>query len=242
MIKINLLPAEKRKAERTPLPRFFLIVMNAAALVLFALGIAFYVFIKIPMIERETADLLKERQDLQRDVERHDQLEKDFRALQAKVAQINQLTNRNLEWWQAINSVWDVIVENDKVWIDEMKLMDSKGLTTEIKKTDPTAKDTPPYGLQMKCHVAGDEVATVTKFRKALRDNPTLKKLMPGLNINVEWKKDDEKDFPEGNSLSFVVTLIGPVQAPPPPAARPAPPRAPGAPGATPVSAPAPVK
>ena len=31
MIKINLLPTEKRKAERTPLPRFLLIASTAAA-------------------------------------------------------------------------------------------------------------------------------------------------------------------------------------------------------------------
>ena len=56
MIKINLLPPEKRKAGRTPLPRFFLIVINAAALVLFGAGIAFYALIKIPAINADIGE------------------------------------------------------------------------------------------------------------------------------------------------------------------------------------------
>lgn len=221
MIKINLLPSEKRKAERTPLPRFFLIVINAAALVLFAAGIAYYALIHIPIVRSQTADAIRERADLQKDVDKHDQLEKELQALQAKVRQIDQLTNRDLEWWQAVNALWDVVIENEKVWIDDIKMLDGRAVAAELKKSDSAYKDTPPYGIAMRCHVAGDEVETLTKFRKALRDNPTLKKLAPGLNINVDWKKDDEKSYQEGFSLSFNVTLVAPVMAPGKPAAAP---------------------
>lgn len=214
MIKINLLPSEKRKAERTPLPRFFLIVVNAAALVLFAAGIAFYVLIKIPSIKRDIDDAVRTRQSLQSAVETHDRLQKELQALQAKVGQIDQLTNRGVEWWQAVNAVWDIIIDNEKVWIDDIKMLDGKAVAGELKKADAAFKDTPPYGLAMRCHVAGDDVETLTRFRRSLRDNPVLQKIMPGLNINVDWKKDEEKGFAEGYSLAFTVTLVGPTQAP----------------------------
>ena len=214
MIKINLLPPEKRKAERTPLPRFFLIVINAAALVLFGAGIAFYTLIKIPSINADIAAAVAVRANLQGAVDTHDRLEKELKALQAKVGQIDQLTRRNIEWWQAINALWDVIVSNEKVWIDDIRMLEGKSTMGELKKGDSSLRDIPPYGVSMKCNVAGDEVEAMTAFRTSLKEHAVLKKLLPGLNINVDWKKVEEKDYSEGYSLNFSVTLVGPVQAP----------------------------
>jgi hypothetical protein len=217
MIKINLLPSEKRKAERTPLPHFVLIVINAAALVIFAAGIAYFALIKIPDIDNQTQAAVRERQSLQKDVETHDLKLKEMQGLQAKVGQIDQLTTRNIEWWQAINAVWDVIVENDKVWIDDIKMLEAKGVAGQIKRSDSASRDAPPFGLAVRCHVAGDEVAAMTQFRTALKEHPGLKKLLPGLNIDVDWKKTEEREYPEGHSLAFEVTLMGPFKAPPKP-------------------------
>jgi hypothetical protein len=218
MIKINLLPSEKRKAERTPLPRFFLIVINAAALVLFGAGIAFYALIKIPSINARVKDAQRTRADLQSAVDEHDRLEKDLKALQAKVGQIDQLTRRNIEWWSAVNALWDVIVDNEKVWIDEIKMLEGKQSAAEFKKADSTFKDTPPYGVTMKCHVAGDDVETMTRFRTALKEHALLKKLLPTINMNVDWKKTEERDYAEAFALNFSITMVGPVQAPVKPA------------------------
>lgn len=228
MIKINLLPAEKRKAERTPLPRFFLIVINAAAFVLFAAGIVYFTLIKLPMVERDIKSKLDQRANLQRDVEKHDALQKDLEALKQKVGQIDQLTNRNIEWWQAVNAVWDVIQENPKVWIDDLKMVDGKGAAGDIKKVDPASKDVPPFGLSLRCHVSGDDVATLTQFRTSVKNNPILQRILPGINISVEWKKDDEKDYTERYSLAFSVMLYG-KGAPPPTPTKPTGPTKPGA-------------
>ena len=236
MIRINLLPSEKRKAERTPLPHFFLILVNAAALLLFGAGIVYFTLIKIPAVEREITSNINLRKDLQPKVEEHDALQKELEALKQKVTQIDQLTHRNVEWWQAINALWDVIQENPKVWLDDIKMIDGKASAAELKKVDPASKEAPPFGLTARCHVSGDEVAVLTRFRTSLKNNPVLSKLMPGVNINVDWKKDDEKEFAERYSLSFTVSLYGKVVAPPTPAAAPRPGARPGA--ATPVSAP----
>ncbi len=231
MIKINLLPAEKRKAERTPLPRFFLIVINAAAFVLFAAGIIYFTLIKLPQVERDIRSNLDQRANLQKDVEKHDARQKELEALKQKVGQIDQLTTRGIEWWQAVNAVWDVIQENPKVWIDDLKMVDGKTAVTELKKSDPLARDVPPFGLSLKCHVSGEDVSTLTQFRTSIKNNPILQRILPGLNISVDWKKDDEKAYAELYSLAFSVTLFGKVPLPPAPAK-------PAAPAAVPVAAP----
>ena len=225
MIKINLLPSEKRKAERTPLPRFFLIVINAAAFVLFAAGIIYFTLIRIPQVERDIRSAREQRANLQKDVDKHDALQKDLEALKVKVGQIDQLTHRGIEWWQAVNAVWDVIQENPRVWIDDLKMLDAKSTASEIKKFDPTSKDAPPFGLSLRCHVAGDEVATLSQFRTSMKNHPVLQKILPGINFSVDWKRDDEKDYAERYSLSFNISLFGKVEppaAPAKPAAKPA--------------------
>ena len=58
----------------------------------------------------------------------------------------------------------------------------------------------------------------MTRFRTSLKEHALLKKLLPGLNINVDWKKSEEKDYAEAYSLNFNVTLVGPMQAPAKPA------------------------
>jgi hypothetical protein len=219
MIKINLLPSEKRKAERTPLPRFFLIVVNAAALFLFAAGIVYFTLIKIPAVEREIKSNLSQRKDLEPKVKEHDDLQKELEGVKTKVLQIDQLTNRNIEWWQAVNAVWDVIQENPKVWVDDIKMVDGKAAASDIKKADGLSKDTPPFGLGLKCHVSGDEVSALTAFRTSFKTNPVLQRILPGVNFNVDWKKDDEKDYQERYSLSFTVALYGKIEPPAKPTA-----------------------
>src|SRR6185436_7575887 len=56
MIKINLLPTEKRKAERTPLPRFLLIASTAAAFFI----LLFYNIFILTQISRTRDDIATE--------------------------------------------------------------------------------------------------------------------------------------------------------------------------------------
>jgi hypothetical protein len=39
-------------------------------------------------------------------------------------------------------------------------------------------------------------------------------KLLPNLNLDTEWKVEDEADYEEKNSLSFVIRLLGPTPEP----------------------------
>lgn len=208
MIKINLLPPEKRKAERTPVSRFAFILVDVVAAMLILAYLA-TVVLKIWDTEQQIQDAQARLASLQKDVEQYERLEKEHAQLQAKVREIDGITRRDVEWWEAINAVWDVIHQNPKVWIDDLKILDDRAAATDIKKMDGQTNLQPLYGVAMRCHVGGNEVSEMTRFRTDLKNNPVLNRLLPLLNFDVDWRVEEEKDAGEQYSLSFNVALYG---------------------------------
>jgi hypothetical protein len=244
MIKINLLPTEKRKAERTPLPRFLLIASTAAAFFIL-LFYNLWILKRISDKKDEIAMQQAELQRLQPFVQEHDKLLARQTELQNKVREIEGLINRDVEYWRTINALWDVIHQNPRVWIDDLRVLDARAAPGELRRGDPETKEAVAYGVTMRCHVAGEEVTEMTKFRKALKDNTILQENLTLINFDVDWRVTDEKekDSTETHSIDFSISMFGlatkPVKkAPVAPGAKPATP--PGAkPAATPVNAPA---
>src|ERR1043166_9173210 len=228
MIRINLLPAEKRKAERTPLPRLTLLMATAAAATLIIAYIAL-ILIRIRNTNNEINDIngrLNSPQ-MKANLALFDKLTAEQADLTRKVTEIRDLTDRKMKapWWRAINALWDVINAHPRVWIDDIKALDERAIQGAVKQADPDDKTAPPAGIQVRCHVSGDEVAEMTKFRTALKNNAVLKEWLTFININVDWKIDDETEF-KSNSISFNISMWGPtkplekkgVQPPKPPA------------------------
>lgn len=216
MIRINLLPAEKRKAEKTPLPRLTLIMLTAAA----ATGLVFWVLVlllKIKSTGDEITDFSNQlnSKQMKDDLAKFDTLTKEKGRLTAKLNEIRDLSKRQVEdgWWRAINALWDVINSYPRVWIDDIRALDERAVQGEVKRADADDKLAPPYGVTMRCHVAGDEVVEMTRFRNALKDNPILKETLTYINMNVDWKVDDEKEY-NSSSISFNVSMWGAMTKP----------------------------
>lgn len=213
MIKINLLPVEKRKTERTPLPRM-LLIMGTAAVAMIAILANVVVYLQIIGIENSIQERKDTLERLKPRVDEHDRLTAQVARLQAKVREIESLVKREVEYWRAVNALWDVIQESPKVWIDDLRILDSSAASGEIKRIDPESKDGSPYGVTMRCHVAGDEVVEMTAFRDKLKKHPFLMEFLSTVNFNVDWRVEPEKDFAEDSSISFQVSILGPMVPP----------------------------
>ena len=253
MIKINLLPTEKRKAERTPLPRFLLIASTAAAFFI----LLFYNLWILKRISDKKDEIAMQQAELTRlapFVQEHDKLLARQGELQNKVREIEGLINRDVEYWRAVNALWDVIHQNPRVWIDDRRILDARAAPGELRRGDPDTKEAVAYGVTMRCHVASEEVTEMTKFRKALKENLVLQENLTLINFDIDWRvndeKDKDKDGQDSHSIDFAVSMFGlptkpvkkaPVPAgakPPAPGTKP-PPAPPGAkPAGAPVSAP----
>jgi hypothetical protein len=210
MIKINLLPTEKRKAERTPLPRFLLIASTAAAFFIL-------LFYNLWILKRisDTVDATKEQNNiltsLKPQVDKYELLLAEETALKNKVKEIESLINRDVEYWRMVNALWDVIHSNPRVWIDDFRVLDARTAPGELRRVDPEAKDAVAYGVTMRCHVAGEDVIEMTKFRKALKDHPLLQEILTLINFNVMWNVTEEKskEIEEAHAIDFDIAMFG---------------------------------
>jgi hypothetical protein len=217
MIRINLLPIEKRKAEHTPVPRFFMIIATAGM----AAGIFFYVMyilLEINSVSNQIQETRDQLTKLQPKVSEFERLTQQKQAALAKLSEITSVLTRDIDigYWRAANALWDVVSAHHKVWIEDFKMMDARTAQGEYKRSFPDGKETPPYGFSMRCHVAGAEVREMTRFREALKEHPVLVNCMPTLNFNPDWKLDDEKEHAERYSISFSVSLFGSLDVPKP--------------------------
>jgi cell division protein FtsB len=210
MIKINLLPTEKRKAERTPLPRFLLIASTAAAFFIL-------LFYNLWILKRisDTVDATKEQNNilvsLKPKVDEFERLSAEETALKNKVKEIESLITRDVEYWRMVNALWDVIHSNPKVWIDDFRVLDARTAPGELRRVDPESKDAVAYAVTMRCHVAGDDVNEMTKFRKALKDHPLLQEILTLINFNVMWNVTEEKmkEVEESHAIDFDIAMFG---------------------------------
>lgn len=236
MIKINLLPVEKRKTERTPMPRLVLIMSTAAVFAVVILWLA-WAWLQISNVEEAIASKEQRKAQLQQHVVKHGKLTTEKNALVAKIKEISDVVNRDVQWWRAMSALWDVINSNPKVWIDDIKVLDERTVQAELKRVNPDAKmnPAPPYGVTMRCHVGGMEVLEMSRFRTELKTHIGMQELLPGLNFNVDWTLQDEKEFDDKFSISFNIALFGP---PVKPVAAPVPPKPTGPQATAPAPAP----
>src|SRR5688572_22968433 len=210
MIKINLLPTEKRKAERTPLPRFLLIASTAAAFFIL-LFYNLWILKRISDVVDETKNQNNILASLQPKVQEYEQLLAKETELKNKVKEIESLINRDVEYWRLVNALWDVIHANPRVWIDDFRILDSRAAPGDLRRVDPDAKDPVAYGVSMRCHVAGEDVTEMTKFRKALKDHPLLQEILTLINFNVYWNVSEEKskEIEETHAIDFEISMFG---------------------------------
>lgn len=213
MIRINLLPADKRKAESTPIGRQLLNYATVAVAGGVIAGLAF-MWVAILSVENDIEDAKKELAGLAPAVAEFTTLTSEKKQLEDRVKDLKAVTQRDVEWWEAINTVWSVVHAHPKIWIDDIRILNVASVQGEVKKNDPESKIAPPYGLTMKCHVAGSEVAEMTKFREALKNDLVLQRLLTTINFNPDWKVEAEDNAAVSHSIAFSVALYGPVEAP----------------------------
>ncbi len=217
MIKINLLPVEKRKAERTPLPRFGLILADIAVAAVVIVAILFE-WIMIKRTEGEKAGLEARLVTLKPDIA-HFKASKQLNGeLHGKLGEIRSIAGQGNEWWRILDGLWEVINDNTGVWIDDINSADGSAAAGMIQSWDPgRAQEPPPFGLTMSCHSAGLDTKAMTKFRADLREHAVLKRFFTEINFSIDWSVEPQDDFQQRYSLQFRITMIG--RVPPPPAA-----------------------
>ena len=173
MIQINLLPPEKRKKEKTPLPRF--LVMTGAVAACFILG--FWNINGCIQLKNLNKDLVSEtinKEILKKAVEPYEKMEQEEAALKARQNLVQEvIKTRTFLWWQAVDALWDVICEYPTVWITSLDGT-TEGLTSTQSGKPMDAR------ITFKVFSAGPVVQHVMDFRTRLKKHKGTKE-KPGV-------------------------------------------------------------
>ena len=209
MIKINLLPLDKRKTERTPLKGAGLMIADAAVFVVVAILVVISL-IQIGNVNTEIEAKKKTLASLQGDVKRWEVLTAEVAALERDAKDLEQVTAMlPFEWSEIFDKIWDAADKPKRLWCDSWELADGKQMESKIKALDAnTPVKGAKYGIVLKCHVGGLDVKAMTAFRKELKEEPTLSKLFPIINFDVQYAAMEQKEFAEKFSLDFEVILV----------------------------------
>lgn len=211
MLQINLLPLEKRKPERTPIPRFALILALTAATV----GIAFYVvflFIEISNLSKTIVEKNLRYADVVKQVADFPTLQAEASAAQSTWTQIEQVAVRPMRWSLAIRALVDVIVKNPRIWIENITMLDAGTARSMRASQVPGDRGAAGGGIVIRCGAAGNNTSVMTKFRNDLKTDPALKAYFDRINVSPDWTITTEDGYEERHSIPFTVTLFAPPQ------------------------------
>lgn len=191
MIEINLLPRDRRPTEKTPLPRFILVVAGVA-LVCVEIVLAFlFLLIRIPGGTRHLESLKEMRKQRLEEAKRADKLEAQIAEIETRRKAVEALyaPGKVLRWSDVLDQLDEEEVLPEPVWLTRF----------EVKSTGTMAAAT----ATMTGYVRGagqDRQANLNRFIKNLNDNEQVGKRFESV---VPVKFGDEKlRVPQDNKAS----------------------------------------
>jgi len=212
MITINLLPAELRPVERTPLPRFLVIVAGVAA---GAVGMFLLVFLHFSWLPRERMSVENLEQVL---VSKRTEAA-EFQTLSLELSEITQ-RERALEeiyrsrtvWWQKLDCLCDLVPSY--VGLTALNFKEPAGA--------PGAQAESAGTLKLECIVAKAEEKRVAAFRRILKGEVPpewgrepersvgeefIADIVDGEIVDYVWKVVELPDYPDQFAIQFILEL-----------------------------------
>ena len=122
MIAINLLPEDRRPVERTPLPRFMVIVGGVAGFSVEVVMIYLFLFVRTTQLTEDKAGLRLLLEQLQRDEAHVVDLENDIRRIKQRAGSVQKLIRDRRVWAPILHHLTDPKVLPSTIWFDKLRL------------------------------------------------------------------------------------------------------------------------
>jgi hypothetical protein len=213
MIKINLLPPEKRRSERTPLPVFLLIVLGI--IILGGGGAYTYTsYKKKTDLENEAAALVVKEQTKKGEAQAVMQNRERLANLQREVTELRSVIPAEEINVTSVIAELSALLYEYPVWTDDIKIyFDPVDVQSVYKRAvDQQARSFPAMAIEIKCNTPGLDMTPATKIRNAIIKHPFFSKHFPIINKHLKLKINKESDYEEESSLNFEIQLFDAVK------------------------------
>jgi hypothetical protein len=223
MLKVNLLPPEKRKLKRTPYYALVPLVVSVALLT-GSMAAAAYFWLENQRLEGEIANAEQEVASLTPKKMEYESLVAQIQQESGRIRSIEQMTQRKVLWGDVMAAVVEVTSKNPRVWLDEVVYLDRGRAEAMDRKYNPQSSLKPPFGISARCNIAPDliedpkkpgsykavtNVDYMIKFRRDLKEHPKLRQIFPEFHPKIpEWADQADQDSKEAVKMSFEVILL----------------------------------
>ena len=201
MIRVNLLPEEYRKVEKTPLSLFLLIVVGVAA-VCMALFFCAYLFISTGRLRRELDNKTQQKETLQEQAKYADRLESELATYRKRLDTIMSIRASRIYWSKKLCLLTKRTPE--KVWFASIKMEQKDPYPASAKPE--TIKD--GGFLELQCYQKSYEFQIYADYRIALQRDRVFYSDFAGLRPpefkRLDWDQAVEEDR---NTLLFQIYL-----------------------------------
>ncbi len=228
MIAINLIPAELRKVDATPLPRR-LTIFGGVALNGLALVVALtYFLVQIPTLQSQKESIQSQIYQAAtiNDVEkRYNALISQKKDFEQRRDTIEQIEKARMIWAKKLDQLWDLVPPD--MWLSDLRLEEPP--KRKSKRGQPEEK---PRGhiLIIEGYTAGPDVAKVSAFIRALEEKGAEgKDFFEDFErielVRLDLEEEEFQDYEETVAAKFTLKLymvprqieLQPAPPPPPP-------------------------
>jgi Tfp pilus assembly protein PilN len=229
MITINLLPADLRPIERTPLPRFLVIIVG---LTLGLVGVVFLTFMQLIFIPRAHDAVVSKDAvlaNLRQQAVKYQKVTAELKDITQRESSLQAIYKTRTIWWEKLDLLCDLI-PSSYIGLTALSFIEP------ASGAGPAAAAANAGTLKLECIAAKAEEKRVASFRRILKGEippewgneaaTTLGKEFIADFVNEEildygWKVVQMRDYGNQSAIQFNLEMkLKPKVAPP--AARPA--------------------
>ncbi len=223
MLKVNLLPPEKRKLKRTPYYALVPLVVSVAILTGSIAACTFF-YLEDQRLKQEIQAGELEVARLTPFKDKHDMLVQRIGAEEGRIRSIEAVTKRPVFWGEVMAALVEVTSKNPRVWLDEITYLDTQRAQAVDRRYNAQSQAKPAYGISMRCNIAPDlvddpknpnkpkaqtNVAYMIKFRRDLKEHPKLKQIFGEFHPKIpEWDDRTDEGSKEGIKMVFEAHLL----------------------------------
>jgi len=196
MIRINLLPEEFRRTERTS-PKLFATVLLAVILVCCSFGWFGYVYFgELGKLQLEHAQISERLSGLEKRVVYHDALQAERTDYQKRKETIEQISRSRVIWTKILDQFIDVVnnegdIQRHRAWFGRLQVRDGDG------KNGPV--------MTLPAWVEGEEPRAVADFHEDVESAPFFEYVAEKSFPDARLAEDDTRKPAE--SLGFQLEL-----------------------------------
>lgn len=213
MIRVNLLPAEYRKRDRTPIKVFASLVVGIVTTCAFAFYYADTYFGELATVEKQLAAIKADVAGLVPQVQHHDSLVREKADYEARAQTIHDISRSRISWVKKVDELIDIVNAGEPredtgdgylVWFGQL------AIAQQVVEAGGRKGAKGPGGgsVRIQGNAATDHMSSVVALLKDLRNDESFFSVFENIeDPKVDWIEQEDLALEPANVMTFPIAM-----------------------------------